>query len=111
MRKRPFQSLSGHPPRSSHRPITILSPKTRTSSVNQQNPCYSSNFAAEGVAANQPLLCRSIDRSPRRLSLRNQVATHFANNPKTVRLTVAALVRLSPSPVPRINILSMLVDL
>ena len=69
------------------------------------SPHLSSNFATEGVTTNQAFLWWSINRSPRRPALCDQVATLFTDNPETIGLTVTAFVRLSPSPIPWVDIL------
>ncbi len=41
----------------------------------------------------------------------NQFATLFTDSPETIGLAVTALARLSPNPIPRVDILLMLIDL
>src|SRR5207245_222783 len=65
----------------------------------------SSNFATERVTTIQTLLCRSVDRSPRRLPLCNQVSTLRTHSPETISPTVNALARLASSPIPWIHII------
>src|SRR5260370_11206927 len=65
----------------------------------------SSNFAAERVTTIQTLLCRSIDRSPRRLPPCNQVPTLSTHSPETISPTVNALAHLASSPIPWIHII------
>jgi len=43
--------------------------------------------------------------------LRDEIIALFTDNPDAIRLAVTALVSLSPSPIPRVDIFLMPVDL
>ena len=70
----------------------------------------SPDFAAESVATNQSSLRRTVDGSSGRLALRDQLATLFTDNPETFSFTVNALVRLSTSTIPWIDIVFVSID-
>src|SRR6266571_2035528 len=77
---------------------------TRCCRQKRKRAC-SSNFATERVTTIQTLFFRSIDRSPRRLPLCNQVSTLCTHSPETISPTVNALARLASSPIPWIHII------
>jgi hypothetical protein len=71
----------------------------------------SSDFAAEGMTTNQAFLWWAIGRSPRRLALGDEIITLFTDNPDAIGLAVTPFVRLSPSPIPWVDIFRVLIDL
>src|SRR6266702_4231005 len=83
--------------------IVVKTPRRRCRQKRKR--ACSSNFATERVTTIQTLLCRSIDRSPRRLPPRNQISTLRTHSPETISPTVNALAHLASSPIPRIHII------
>ena len=83
---------------------------TRRCRQKRKRAC-SSNFATERMTTIQTLLCRSIDRSPRRLPPCNQISTLCTHSPETISPTVNALAHLASSPIPRIHIIPVQIRL
>lgn len=71
----------------------------------------SPDFAAKRVTTNQTFLRRMVSWSLWRFALRDESATLLAYNPETLSLAVNALVGLSPSTIPRIDIIKVSIDL
>ena len=63
------------------------------------------------MTTNQAFLWRAISWRPRGLALTDQISTLLTDDPDAIGLAVNALVRLPPSPIPRVHIFRMLIDL